>query len=197
MHRGTSRRCLRRTTARQAQWGAVVSCSCTSMTTTTPSMAACSQVCVCVRVCVCVCVFCVCACVVHATITATRWPFAFSDNQFGIYTAEMGNFYARNSRFERSASHDLYLGPAAGNGIHRCVSQVRHALLLCTHFTHTVLRSVSLCLAVSPGVAQVSGVLVWTVHQRCDHSRLPSGWLDRYTHAHTLCPSLSASLVSG
>lgn len=35
----------------------------------------------------------------------------------------MGNFYVHNSRFERSASHDLYLGPAAGNGIRRCVSQ--------------------------------------------------------------------------
>ena len=47
----------------------------------------------------------------------------FSDNQFGIYTAEMANFYAHNTRFERSKSHDMYLGPASGNGIRRCVSQ--------------------------------------------------------------------------
>lgn len=47
----------------------------------------------------------------------------FKDCQFGIYAAEMGNFYVHNSRFERSKSHDLYLGPAAGYGIRRCVSQ--------------------------------------------------------------------------
>jgi hypothetical protein len=47
----------------------------------------------------------------------------FADNQFGIYTAEMANFYVHNSRFERSKSHDMYLAPASGNGIRRCTSQ--------------------------------------------------------------------------